>query len=445
MPNTPANSPAKHVVIIGAGFTGLSAAHTLAKQGVRVSVFDSDTEVGGLASTFAVGETKLERFYHHWFTSDRYIFDLIKELDLLAHVSTRATNTGMYFANKLFRLASPFDLLKFTPLPFIDRIRLGLLVLKARREKDWQKLDSISAADWLRDLAGENVFTVVWEPLLRGKFGKYADDVSASWFWAKLVLRGGSRGKGAKENLAYFRGGFAALAEHIVSDIRRRGGDVKLGAPVQNVVASGGKITGVYVNGETVPCDAVIATPALPIIERMTRGHVPEAFADSLQRIEYLANVCLILILDRSLSDLYWMNVNDASFPFVGIIEHTNFEPPKSYGGGHVVYLSKYLTTEDALYRMTADEALAFSIPHIQRMFPDFRSEWIKEHHVWHAEYAQPVVDRGYKDKVPAKMTPLDGLYISTMAQVYPEDRGTNHAVREGIAVAELALKNLKA
>ena len=50
-------------------------------------------------------------------------------------------------------------------------------------------------------------------------------------------------------------------------------------------------------------------------------------YVERLRRIRFLANVCIVLELDRSLSDTYWLNVNDPGFPFVGVIEHTNFEP----------------------------------------------------------------------------------------------------------------------
>mgnify|MGYP000887189498 CR=1 FL=1 len=433
----------KHVVVIGAGFTGLSAAYRLSESGVRVTLIESASDVGGLASSFNVGDTKLERFYHHWFTSDRYIFELVEDLGLEENVVTRPTNTGMYFANQRYRLTSPFDLLKFTPLPLIDRIRLGLLVLKARREKDWHKLDKISAADWIKQLAGENVYKVVWEPLLKGKFGRHADQISASWFWAKLVLRGGSRGKGSKENLAYYRGGFASLADKVVAKIRQNGGEIILNSPVQEITTSDGRISEVVTGEHRISADAVIATPALPIIDGMINKNVPASFSEKIRGVEYLANVCLVLILDRSLSSLYWTNVNDPSFPFVGVIEHTNFEPPSCYGGGHIVYLSKYLADDDPLYKMSKDEVLAFSIPHIKRMFEDFDESWIKDHHVWRDKFAQPVVSCGYKDNIPSYDTPIEGLYIATMAQVYPEDRGTNYAVREGKRICSRVIEEL--
>jgi hypothetical protein len=69
-------------------------------------------------------------------------------------------------------------------------------------------------------------------------------------------------------------------------------------------------------------------------------------------------------------------------------------------------------------------------------MFPDFSPTWILASHVWHARFAQPIVTRSYRDLIPDSETPLEGFYIATMAQIYPEDRGTNYAVREGRAIA---------
>lgn len=436
MNNLGTNPDSSHVVVVGAGFSGLAAAYELVRHGVKVTVLEADSELGGLASGFPVGGTRLERFYHHWFTSDNHVMELIGELGLSDHVEMRPTATGMYFANTIYRLTTPIDVLRFTPLSVLDRFRLGLLLLKARRYKNWRELDDISAADWLRRMAGPEVYRVVWEPLLHGKFGDHADKVSAAWIWSKLTLRGGSRAKGGKEHLAYYRGGFAALADSIGEAITRGGGKIHLSTPARGLIIEDGRLKGVKTEDGDLSCDAAIGTPALPIIADLMEPHVPGDYVRRLRSVEYLANVCLILILDRSLSELYWMNVNDPSFPFVGIIEHTNFEPPEMYAGLHVVYLSKYLTEDDELYRMSDDKLLDFAVPHVRRMFPDFNETWIKAHHVWRARYAQPVTTCGYLNLIPEQSTPIDGFHISTMAQVYPQDRGTNYAIRDGRRVA---------
>lgn len=436
------NSGEKVVAIIGAGFTGLSAAYELARAGVSVVLIESESEVGGLASSFEVEGKKLDRFYHHWFTNDFEVMGLINELNLNEFVQINPSNTAMYFANNFYKLSTPLDLLKFTPLRVIDRIRLGLLALRARKVENWQLLENKTAYEWLRELGGENVFRVVWEPLLKGKFGKYAEEISAVWFWNKLKLRGGSRGKSGEEKLAYFSGGFIALANKIKEKIESLNGIFLLNTRVSSIQPSGNKWK-ILFNGGEILVDKVIVTTAFPVIANLINSWATQNYLTSLQRIKYLCNMCLVLEMDRPLSSSYWLNVNDPSFPFVGVIEHTNFESPDNYGGRHIVYLSKYLPSDDILYAMSSEEFLEYSLPFLKKMFPLFERSWIKKVHLWKADWAQPVVEKFYSQLLPSDEYSSSGLYISTMAQVYPEDRGTNYAIRQGRKVGKEVYESL--
>lgn len=419
-------------VIIGGGVTGLTAAYELAKAGLPVTVLEADTEVGGLAGSFDVGGVELERFYHHWFKSDVHILELIRELGLGDNIVFRETRTGLYYANTFYRLSSPLDVLKFSALAPVDRLRLGWLAVRVKGVRDWRALESLTAKEWLIKLAGPNVYRVVWEPLLKGKFGRYAEDISAVWFWNKIALRGGSRGKGGAEMLAYYKGGFGSMIGALKDRIEALGGTVITRAPATGIEVQGGRAVAVTTARGQYPASHVLATPALPIIADMLAPHIAAAEAAKLRGIAYLANVCLVLELDRSLSKTYWLNVNDPSFPFVAIIEHTNFEPTSSYAGRHIAYLSKYLVEDDPLYGMSAEELVAYSTPHLKRMFPSFDPAWVKAKHVWRARYSQPIVARHYSGLIPPERTTIPNVSITTMAQIYPEDRGTNYAVREG-------------
>jgi protoporphyrinogen oxidase len=432
-------------VIVGGGFTGLSAALEITASGRSCVIFESDDAVGGLASGFDVGGYELEKFYHHWFTSDHHITDVVRQIGKSDQIVTRPSKTGMYFSGDFYRLSTPLDLLRFRALPFLDRIRTGIATLSLRGIKDWKKLESVTAKSWLESTFGRTSYKVLWEPLLVGKFGEYADEVSAVWFWKKLALRGASRGKQGGEQLAYYLGGFAQLARDIAARVAAQGGEIRTATRVLSIQPGEAGQLEVKTASGTVSARTVLITTPLPIAADLLENAVPAEFSMQLRRVRYLSNVCLILSLDRSLSETYWLNVNDPSFPFVGIIEHTNFEPPESYGGKHIVFLSRYLPPSEAVYRMSADELLEYAIPHIQAMFPAFDRTWINAHYVWKADYAQPIVERHYSKYVPGFDTPLQGVKIATMAQVYPEDRGTNYAVREGFASAKRILSSLSA
>lgn len=427
----------KSINIVGGGFTGLTMGYYLAKAGWAVNIFEKDAEVGGLAGSFKVEGENLEKFYHHWFTNDLHIMELIKELNCEDHIIIRPTRTGMYYSNNFFKLSSPLDLLKFKPLNLINRIRLGFVVLAVRTVKDWMKLESITAKDWLTKICGKQGYTVVWEPLLKGKFGRYAESVSAVWFWNKLKLRGGSRGEKGKENLAYYQGGFASLAESMMKEIHNMGGLVHVNQAVVSVTNDEIKTA----DGQVFKADKTVLTIPLPLISNLLKEAVDASYIDQLNKIQYIGNVCLTLELKQSLSEIYWLNVNDPGFPFVGVIEHTNFESKETYKGRHIVYLSKYLPTDEVLYNMTEKEFFDYAMPYIKKMFPLFTEDWVLDYHVWKEAYSQPLVTLHYSQLIPGFTTPLPNVLINTMAQIYPEDRGTNYAVREGKLMAQKLIK----
>lgn len=426
-------------VIVGAGFTGLTAGLELARAGKKVVVLDADSAPGGLAGTFQFRDgVTIEKFYHHWFDNDVYVPELVKELGMEGEIVTMPSKTGMYFNGRQWNLSTPLDLLRFKPLAFLDRIRLGLLVLKVRKVKDWKAIEHLSIREWLEPLCGKNVFRIVWQPLIENKFSVYADAVNAVWMWKKLVLRGSTRDAKGGEQLAYFKGGFGRLAQAMAAEIVRHGGEVRYNAPVAKVLAADGKIDAVTTPAGAVSGAQYLFTPAFPLIANMFDGVADADWLARWRRVKYLGNVCLVLELDRSLSDTYWLNVNDPGFPFVGVIEHTNFDSPANYDGKHIVFLSRYLAKEDPLWDYADGDYLDFALGHLQRMFPALKRDWIQDFRIWRAEFAQPVTERDYSSYVPNRDTPFANGTISTMAHIYPEDRGTNYAIREGKAVAKL-------
>lgn len=433
----------KEVIIIGAGYTGLSAALDLCKAGCKVTIYESDSDIGGLAGTFELSPgIRVEKFYHHWFTSDVDVLDLIDELGLAHLKRYRASNTGLYYTNSIFRLASPLDLLSFSPLPLLDRIRTGFMALIARRVSQWKPLEDISAEEWLITYGGKKAYDAIWNPLMQGKFGVEAKNVSAVWIWNKLKLRGSSRNKKGGESLVYFGGGFGALTDGIRAALEKLGVQIHLSTGVRSIIIENGKAVGVETAKGTHRADTVLSTIPLPTFVQIT-PNLPNDFKSKCEQIRFLGNSCLVLRLSRSLSSTYWLNVADPSFPFVGIIEHTNLDPKENYNGDHIVYLSKYLPTSEKLFSFTPDEMLEYCIPFIQRIFPQFDRSWILSHHVWKAHYSQPVITKNYSALIPSLQTPIDGLWLCTMAQIYPEDRGTNYAVRYGRRVAKEILATL--
>lgn len=425
----------KNIAIVGGGITGMAAADTFSRAGHRVTIFERDETIGGLAGSFEVNGVYLEKFYHHLFTSDTAMEQLIHELGLGGDFAWKPTVTS-YYAHRIYRLATPMDVLRFTPLPFFDRIRLGMLAIIPRFISNWKPLENITAKEWLIRLAGERVYRQVWEPLLRQKFGRYADQVAAVWFWNKLKLRGGSRGKGQAEYLGYLRGGFGRVLDAWEQRLRAQGVVIRTQSPVEEIRIENGAASGVIVNGVYEPFDVVLVTVAPELFARLAPG-LPADYRARLEKIIYLANVCLVLKLKRGLSNTYWLNINDPEIPFVALIEHTNMQRPEEYGGAHLVYLSRYMAPDDPYYQMSAEELFQAYLPGLKKLFPQFNEAWVERVWVWRERYTQPVIGLRYSELKPPFKTPVENLWLSCMAQVYPEDRGMNYALVYGRKAAE--------
>ena len=167
-------------------------------------------------------------------------------------------------------------------------------------------------------------------------------------------------------------------------------------------------------------------------IYKITINIFPKFFLKKLLKIKYLGNICLILFLNKSLSKEYWTNVNDASFPFIAVIEHTNLVNKKTFSGSHVVYLSKYLDTKSKLFKMSKEKYLKFSFFYLKKIFPNLEFKSLQKSYLYKAKYAQPLTFKNYLKKRIPFVTPISNIYISNMSQIYPRDRSTNHAVEEG-------------
>ena len=437
------------VGIIGGGAAGLAAAYELTKQGHYAEVFEQAPFLGGQASTFPVGGGQLERGYHHLFVSDTDIVDLIHEIGLGHRMAWLESKVGLYNSGKIWRFSTPLDLLRFTPLSMIQRLRVGFWTFVMQKTKDWRKFESVTARDWIISHMGQEAYQVIWEPLLRGKFGEYYDQISMTWLWGKIYLRVASRGNSLqKERLGYPMGSFGEVFDTLTQRIEQQGGNVHIQAGVEQITVEDGAATGVRVrigDGEAQrkEYDAVITTTPSYILPRLVPT-LPADYLELLTTTNYLSAVLIILVLDRPLSNMYWLNIADRELPFVGVIEHTNMIDKSLYGDNHIVYVTNYLSRQSDLYQMPQEELLTTYIPHLKKINPDFDRSWIIEDHYHKVDGAQPIIGLNYSQQIPNHRTPIKNLYLANTTQIYPEDRGTNYSVRMGRQVARMVMEDLE-
>jgi protoporphyrinogen oxidase len=291
--------------------------------------------------------------------------------------------------------------------------------------------------DWLLKYGGRRNFEVIWEPLLRGKFGERAEDIGMVWLWCKMRLRFGSRGIRG-ERLGYLQGSFGQICDALAETVKDMGGEIHLLSPVKRIKVRDEKVEGVEVEGKGfVPVDCLISTTPSYTFHKLL-PELPDGYASTLQSISYLAAMCLVLLLQNPLSHIYWLNIGDPSFPFVAAIEHTNFLPPSHYGGYHILYLSHYLPRDSSLFHLKGEELLNLYTPYLQRINPQFDKRWVEEYYLFKEEAAQPIITINYSQRMPTFITPIKGVYLANTSQIYPQDRGMNYSISLGLKVSQL-------
>jgi protoporphyrinogen oxidase len=345
------------------------------------------------------------------------------------------SKVGFFCKGKAYDFVTPLDLLKFTPLSLVDRLRLGVVGLYLRRYTDWHNFEGVTAQDWIIKYAGRRNYEVVWGPLLKGKFGDRAGEVGMVWFWGKVHQRFASRTKGAKERLGYLKGSFGLVVDGLAQRIRAAGGEIFHQA-VGRIVVEKDKAIGLEAASQFYPFDVIVATVSAPVLLDLV-PELPEPYAAKLRRVRYQSALCLVLILRRSLSPIYWLNISDPSMPFPLVVEHTNLVDKSNYGNMSVVYISNYVSKESSFYQMAPEKLLEEYLPHLRRINPEFHSSWIEDWRLFREEAAQPIVTINYSGDIPQQRTPIGGLYLANTAQSYPEDRAVNTSIRLGLMASK--------
>jgi protoporphyrinogen oxidase len=418
------------IAIIGAGYGGMAAAYDLRKAGHAVVIFEAANFAGGLASGFKEPHWKwsVEKFYHHWFQSDSEMLGLIRELGWEDKVVFPRPLTVMLHKNKWYPFDSILNALLFPGLGFgLNKIRFGFVGLYLRLTKNWQALEKFTVEEWMLKYVGRQVYEQMWKPMLIGKFGPYYRDVNMAWFWARLHAR--------TSRLGTFEGGFQKFADMFADKLKELGVEIRFGSSVKSIKK---ETRGLSVDGEAF--DKVLVTLS-PHQTAKLCPELPENYLKGLLDLKSMGAVVMALSLKRQLSKdgYYWFNVpKDEGYPFLALVEHTNYVSKDNFGGDTIIYAGDYLELGHEYFSMSDEQLLERFIPAFQKFNPEFKREWVNKFWVHKTNYAQPVPLVNHSQNIPEIQTPIEGLYFASMSQVYPWDRGTNFAVEIGRKAARM-------
>lgn len=426
----------KNIAIIGAGFGGMSAAYDLNRWGHDVTIYESADKVGGLAGGFKEPEWdwSVEEYYHHWFASDEHLLGLIEELGWKEKVLFPRPYTVVYHDGQFYPFDSIPSAIMFPGLGWgLNKLRFGLVALYLRLTNNWKSLEGVTVDEWMRKWAGDFAYELMWEPLMIGKFGeRYAKEVNMAWMWARLKAR--------TTTLGTYKGGFQAFADEFADYLERQGVKIKLSSPINRIsLRDEGGLKLDTPNGPQ-EADQVLATTSPALLTRLAPD-LPDDYLQGLLNLKSMGAVVLVMSLKHQLSKegYYWYNIpKSAGFPFLAVVEHTNYVPPENFANDHIVYIGDYLETDHEYFHLSKEEILERYTASLPALNPNFSPGWIKKSWLFRTVYAQPVPLVNHSENIPAIETPIKGLYFASMSQVYPWDRGTNFAVEIGRKAAKM-------
>jgi protoporphyrinogen oxidase len=285
---------------------------------------------------------------------------------------------------------------------------------------------------------GREVYEVVWEPLLKIKFGRHSDDISASWAWHRIHRVARSRAHVlARERLGFLKRGTSVLVNSLLERLRRSGVGLHMSASVTSIAVDENAVTGITAGGRFLPFDVVISTAPLPILARLLPTTVAERIPE-LSTIEYLAVVCLILKVRHPVTDAFWINVNDPRIPFNGFIEYTNLNTRTDAGEPHIVYVPFYLPPGDPRFTQPDADLCRECVAGLKLVRPDLDDDWVLGYRVFRDRYAQAICTTNFAQRVPPIRSAVRGLLMTDSTQLYPSDRTISGMIGQAHRVAEI-------
>lgn len=431
--------------IIGAGYSGLTIAKELEENGQEVTIFEKNDYVGGMVDTVEICGTRLEKYYRHIFKSDREAIKLIKEMGLENELIWPATKMGYLTNKRAYLFGTPISLLKYKPLKLIQKLRFGFNVIHIKLINDYKKLEKVTAEKWLKDRIGDKVYSQVWEPLLISKFGEKKDQISMAWLWGKIKLRSTSSTKDG-EQLGYIKGSYQLLTDRLYKYLIDENVKIKLKTEISNIEKENGKYIIKFVEEDVEKeekFDIVISTINYKDFSKLFEKFISDDERKKLNKVKYTSARTMMIVADKSFSPFYWLNIGDNDIPFGGIIEHTNFIDKSNYENNHILYISNYMTEDNKLYNVSKEELLKEYMKSLTKINKEFTMENIKDYYVFDEKYAQPIIECNYSEYIMDDKLEKERIYLCTMPQIYPEDRGMNYAIKLGSKVANEVLEQI--
>ena len=420
------STSSRNIAVIGGGISGLTTALRLVEQGHGVTLFEGSGQLGGLGTFFEHDGRTFEKFYHCMLPSDGPLLEVLETLGLREDVYWKPSSFAYAYQNNLFPLNTPADLLRFKPLSFIERLRVGVTGAYGRIASD-KGLDDMTTAEWLGRFSGASAFKKFWQPMLEAKFGDRYKDVPALWFWTRFNRE---KGESKGEVKGYLRGGYKRIIDEFANHLRSKDVAIRMNTPIKSIDLDQHGFPVVISDRGSEGFDQIVITLPWPGFAKSAGQNLRSAANGIDWNIDFQGVINCLFFLRRPLTPHYWVATPEPAFPFDGVIETSTLTDEEDRGQDrHVVYLTKYLHRTDPRFSIPDDTIGTDWFAALKKLYPDLTEDDIEARHIFRAPFVEPVYTKGYLKRRPPEVLVPGKVYLATSAQVYPTVTSWNGSV----------------
>ncbi len=418
------------VGIIGAGIMGLSLAQRLSARGLRVTVFERESQAGGLATYHDYGPFCWDRFYHVILSSDTYLIEYLNEIGLGDRLRWNAGRSGLYAKGQFYSVTTTMDLLRLPLLGCMEKLRLARAVLACNRIRDWRELETVPVDEWLIRMCGRATYEAFWKPLLLAKLGAQYKRVSAVFIWSYITRLFSTRDSSTQRNqLGYVAGGYRTVIDRLESLLQAAGGTIRLNTPVQAIEPASHAGMLIKTDGMQEHFDKVIWTGPIDAGSPLAKQGLV-SIAASGGPIEYLGVICPVLVTRRALLPYYTLNLADAEVPFTGVIGMSSLVSTEETAGYYLTYFPKYVPSDDPEFQLADETITQRFFLGARRLFPDLQTSDVVGLHLNRALKVQALQVLNYSTRVPQVTTRHQDFFVLNTSQFVNSTLNNNAVIR---------------
>ncbi len=374
-------SPSKHVLVIGAGPAGLTAAYLLSKKGIAVTALESDPEyVGGIARTAQYKGYQFDIGGHRFFSKSREVEDFWSEI-LPNDMLVRERSSRIFYDGKFFS----YPLKGREALVKLGAVEAALCVASYAKARLRPVRNPKNIEDWVSNQFGERLYRIFFKTYTEKVWGMSCRDISADW--AAQRIKGLSLGKAIAnavlprrrpkhrgdvvktllDSFRYPRRGPGMLWQACAEKVRAMGGKVELGRHVTGVSydAQSARWTVRHVGpagdvAETVGTDVVSSAPLREIAASLAPSLSDRALRAA-AALKYRDFLTVTLILkDKKIFNDNWIYIHDPSVRVGRIQNFKSWSPEMVPDGAMCCYGLEYFCFEgDGLWTAKDEDLVA--------------------------------------------------------------------------------------